>query len=412
MKRRGSHAEDACNHGRGFTLFDKLHGTLSPPFQFIGSSHGPHTSILRIYSVFRNAGCSNPNGVRVSDYWREHGLAEGQGYIVSENNTQQKDATPLLGLPDLQASEEVRFVVDTDKLDRFQHATLLWPRSRDIYRSPLVLLKQSPGTDRRRGFAYLAFDDLVYVSSYYGYSTAGHADAELLARYLHLLVHSSVWLHFGLITGVQFGAERNKLQKQSIEDFPMIRLEQLSHRQRTQVTNLSAKLVAAEADAFDEIDRFFAKIHGLTDSDLDVVRDTLDVGQAYRESSGKRACSPPTLAEGTRFVERLRELIAPFLEVEPESLPVTLWFPQGRPQAEQTFGAILLGQASDEFDERVYFQRVLPLADDTGASQVVMKLGRSGLLVAVRNQYRYWTSTRARLLGADIVREYLDAIPS
>ncbi|MBI1913855.1 MAG: N-6 DNA methylase [Planctomycetes bacterium] len=353
---------------------------------------------------------ANPDGVRVSDYWREQGLAEGQGYIVSEHNKQQRDATALLGLPDLQASEKVPFVVDASKLERFQRTKLLWPRSRNIYRSPLVLLKQSPGTDRRMSFAYLAFDDLVYVSSYYGYSTAGHPDAELLARYLHLLAHSNVWLHFGLITGVQFGAERNKLQKQSIEDFPLVRLERLNTIQKSTVTRLSGCLTAGDQEVFDDIDRFFAEIHGLTEADLDVIKDTLDVGQAYRESSGQRACSPPTLAECARFVERLRELIAPFIEVNPARLPATLWFPHGVPQATQTFGAILLGRPQDELDEGIYFQKVLPLADATGASQIVMELAGGGLLVGLRNQYRYWTKTRARLLGADIIRKYLDAI--
>jgi hypothetical protein len=210
----------------------------------------------------------------------------------------------------------------------------------------------------------------------------------------------------------QFGAERNKLQKQLIEDFPIIRFEQLPPRLRSGLADLSARLVSGEADVFDDIDRFFAEIHGLTDADLDVIRDTLDVGQAYRESSGQRACSPPALAECARFVERLRQILAPFLEVRPDSLPATLWFPEGAAQPGQTFGAVLLGRPPNEFDERVYFQGVLPLADDTGASQVLMKLVGGGLLIGLRNQYRYWTKTMARLLGADIVRGYLDAISS
>jgi hypothetical protein len=143
--------------------------------------------------------------IRVSDYWKEHGLVEGQGYIASERNPTQYDAKDLRGLPDLQTTQVEGFVVAIGELGRFRRATLHKPRSRDIYRNPLVLLKQSPGMDRKKGFAYLAFDDLIYVSSYYGYSTHGHPQAELLARYLHLLIHSNVWLHFGLITGAQFG---------------------------------------------------------------------------------------------------------------------------------------------------------------------------------------------------------------
>jgi hypothetical protein len=354
---------------------------------------------------------SNPNAIRISDYWKEHRLAEGQGYIISEKNKDQYDAKELKGLPDLQAGTTVNFVIDTTKLPLFYRAKILRPRDRDIYRSPLVLVKQSPGTDRTRGFGYLAFDDLAYISSYYGYSTHGYPEAELLARYLHLLLHSSVWLHFGLITGVQFGAERNKLQKQSIDDFPIVGLDKLMKIQKEQVNELSRQLVSG-GDVFTEIDRFFAKIYGLTDADLNVVQDTLDIGQAYRESSGMRACASPTTAECNRFVERLRQLLAPLVEVEPEALAATLWFPEGRPKAGQTFGAILLGRPADEMDEKTYFQKVLPLTDNTGASQVLMKLTDGGLLVGLRNQYRYWTCTRARLLAAEIARRHLHSFTS
>ena len=169
-------------------------------------------------------------------------------------------------------------------------------------------------------------------------------------------------------------------------------------------------MIRGNKGIFDKIDRFFANLYGLDAADLEVIRDTLDVGQASRESSGKRACAPPTLAECARFIERLRELIAPLLEVDPDDLPATLWFPPGSLQANETFGAVLLGRPPSVITEQVYFKHVLPLADDTGASQVVMEHDGGGLLIGLRNQYRYWTSTRARLLAADIVRDDLEKI--
>lgn len=354
---------------------------------------------------------AHKKAIRVSDYWERNELAEGQGYIVSERNPTQYDAKELRGLPDLRATQIEGFVVDVSKLEYFQRAKLHMPRSRDIYRNPLVLLKQSPGTDRKKGIGYLAFDDLVYVSSYYGYSTYGHPQAGLLARYLHLLIHSSVWLHFGLITGTQFGAERNKLQKQSIEDFPIVPLESLTNEQKKTVAKLSTRLISGDGDVFETIDRFFAKIHGLTDDDLDVIRDTLDVGQAYRESSGQRACAAPNMAECRRFVARLRSLLDPIVETGPEKLQATLWFPDGAPRAGLTFGAILLGRPPKQVDEQIY-REVVPMADNTGASQIVLKHGGGGLLVGLRNQYRYWTQTRARILAVDIIRDHLDVFTS
>jgi hypothetical protein len=52
------------------------------------------------------------------------------------------------------------------------------------------------------------------------------------------------------------------------------------------------------------------------------------------------------------------------------------------------------------------------MADNTGASQIVLKHTGGGLLIGLRNHYRYWTQTRARILAADIIRDHLDVLTS
>ena len=48
---------------------------------------------------------------------------------------------------------------------------------------------------------------------------------------------------------------------------------------------------------------------------------------------------------------------------------------------------------------------LLKLAEDTGSTRIIQQV-EGGLLVALLNQYRYWTPSRARLLGAELVREF------
>lgn len=351
----------------------------------------------------------HPEAVPVADYWEAGGLAQGQGYKVWANGPQQP-ADHLRGLPDLGSRSPRRFLVEPGRLGRFSAATLHAPRTRAIYRGPLVLLRTSPGTDRTNGLAALALEDVAFSESYYGYSAAGHSTPELLVRYLHLLLHSSYFLHFALMTDAQFGAERNKFRKVSIDQFPVFRLESLTAARRRRVISLSERLVAGDAAVFAEIDRFAGELYGLGKAELEVVCDTLEVGQAYRESSGSRACAPPTLAECAAFVVRLRGLLAPLLDTEPDRLPVALWYPTGTVESERTFSAVVVGRAPDALDERVYFNHVLPLADETAAAQVFVSLDGGGLMVGIRNQYRYWTGTRARLLAAEVARAHLGAL--
>jgi hypothetical protein len=54
-----------------------------------------------------------------------------------------------------------------------------------------------------------------------------------------------------------------------------------------------------------------------------------------------------------------------------------------------------------------FHDMILGLADDTGTTRIVEQV-EGGLLVGILNQYRYWTASRARLLGAEIVRQHME----
>ena len=92
-----------------------------------------------------------------------------------------------------------------------------------------------------------------------------------------------------------------------------------------------------------EIDRFFANLYGLDAADLEVIG-TASLTLAKRTGShpgSGRVLHRRWRSAGPRFIERLRELIAPLLEVDPDDLPATLWFPPGSLQANETFGEVL-----------------------------------------------------------------------
>jgi hypothetical protein len=51
------------------------------------------------------------------------------------------------------------------------------------------------------------------------------------------------------------------------------------------------------------------------------------------------------------------------------------------------------------------------LADDEGASRLFLELGQGALRIAIRNQYRYLTPSRARLCALDVLREHGHVFP-
>ena len=347
-------------------------------------------------------------GRRVRDYWEtDLGLTSCTGYMIKPNQT-QRDASFLHDLPNFTASYTGRFAVDSGKLKPFTRTTACWPRKREYYRAPLVLVKQSPGFYRENCWAFLSFEDVAFSQDFYGYSSTEHPDSELLAQYLFLFCHSLIWIYYVLMTAPVFGAERRVIYKTDLDDCPIVPLERLDEDQRHMVTVLAQRLLHCDMSVMPEIDAFFGSLYSLDDFDLEVIRDTLDVCLPYGESRA-RACGAPTGAEIETFRQRLELVLRPFFKALGKDPQVIMWKPDDKfLRKESPFGIVLIserGRGTAQPDA-LFRDVILQLADDTGTTRIIQHL-ESSLLVGILRQYRYWTPSRARLLSAEIVRQHM-----
>ncbi len=331
----------------------------------------------------------------------------GKGYqIVSSGD--ENSASFLLGLPDLNSTTLFRFEVSPKALSEFAHNTVHRPRKESIYEPPLVLVKEAPGEDRTCGWAFLAFEKIAYNESFCGYSASGNPEAGLLVRYLHLFVHSSIWIHYALHTSAKFGAERRRFYKADLDDCPFVPLDLLSVEQKRTIEALSNRILEDEATVFGEIDAFFGAVYGLGKLDLEVIRDTLEVCLPY-DSSRRRACSDPSNTERNTFRRRIESVLRPFFKVLGKDVQVAVPTPSnGFLRKESPFGIVLIGEQGSKTPEPDHLlqEMILRLADDTGATRIIQRV-EGGLVVGILNQYRYWTPSRARLLAAEIVRQHM-----
>jgi len=349
------------------------------------------------------------NCPRLEDYWEtDLALLSVTGYMVKEDQT-QRDASFLKGLPNLTAAADGEFVVETEELPTFERQTACWPRKRDNYRAPLLLVKQAPGPQREKGWALLSLDDVAFNQSFQGYSALKRDDGEQLVRYLQLFAHAYLRIHFALCTKARFGAERRVLDKADFDDCPIFPFEKLSAAQRQVAARLSDRLIARDLTVFDEIDSFFGNLFGLDGKDMEVVRDTVEVAMPYIESRD-RACNSPRPAERERFRKRLESILRPFFKITGDEVQVELWKPDAAfLQTSAPFGLLLISKRGTTMPapDGLFREVLLKLAEDTGSTRIIQQI-EGGLLVALLNQYRYWTPSRARLLGAELVREHLD----
>src|SRR5258706_10668933 len=199
-------------------------------------------------------------------YWKREKLVNGLGYQVGGRAGTQQDSAALHGLPELTRQRLTGFKVDTRKLPAFARPTLLFPRRRAIYTAPIVLIAQSPSVDRAIPRAALATRDIVYDRSFFGFSCAGHRDADEIAKYLLVLFNSAIPLYTALLTSSQFGVERDAYLKEDVERQPIRPLDELKPGQRKRLRTLAGGGRAGDPD-LSAIVTWAAELYGLHRSD-------------------------------------------------------------------------------------------------------------------------------------------------
>jgi hypothetical protein len=335
----------------------------------------------------------------LDDYWDSARLKSGTGFQVGGTARQQQDASKLARFRELTKKELTGYVVDVSTLPRFSHKTLLYPRDINIYREPLVLISKAPNPTRAVPRGVLVFKDVAYNESFYGYSCAGHPNANLLARYLFLLVNSDLAIYFALLTSGAFGTERDTIYKEDLERFPMRPLESLTERERVAIQTLSEQIInGAPAGTWADVNAWAASLYGLTKWDQEVIRDTLLVATPFAEARN-RAQMPPSNRDITIFLNRLERDLAPFAETE---LDVQRMAVVGR---EPWIWFALTAERSETTTVGFDLRSIQRTADDLGATQIFIPVAGRALLVGVLGQLRYWTPTRARLLAMDLLNE-------
>ena len=348
-------------------------------------------------------------GVPLQKYWEEDlGLTFRKGYIVGTKGNVD-ECSQLDGMPVLKSTRQFRFKVDVTQLDKLENPVFERPREERIYRAPLVVMKEAPGSSRKLGMAWLVLEDVAFNESFYGASAAGHPDGESLVRYLQLLVHADIWMHYALLTSPKFGAERRKIYKEDLEGFPILPWAKLSSIQRTLVRKLSNRLIAEDAEVFAEIDDFFAGLYGLKPRDMEVIRDTLSVELPFKPVRAK-ASLPPSTKQRREFCSRMEGVLRPFFKRIGQRVAV-------RPadlfagKHDSPFSVVAVTNEPEfgfEFDTELAAQ-ALELASGTGASMAFIEPPTPRtLLVGILNHARYWTNSRARLCATRMLWEAMD----
>jgi hypothetical protein len=340
-------------------------------------------------------------------------LHSGVGYKLAPD-LDQKPANSLLDLQEFQ-SPTIGFQLDFSVLRKWRcrHAeqTVHSPGKDATYAPPLLIVPQTPGEERDQPKSFLSrHTPLCFSQSYYGYSSHGHAEAQLLACMLYLLTHSLLFQHWCLVRSSRIGASYRTFIKQDLESFPFPNPSRLTPEQQHRVVELAELLETSIPKPWDEIDDFVFGLYGLDKDDATVVRDTVMFCGPYR-SVRERGEHPLDADELKAFCQYLEDMLQPLFEITGQRIAVKAVL-QAAGWGFPSWHFVTVALANDELDcNKKLLSRLMMEANKTGSSRIVLRVPDGGLLLGILNQRRFWTHSRARLCSLHIEQCHLDAFP-
>lgn len=362
----------------------------------------------------------------IAAYWSEWTKQKkrfGQGYIPAGAKTNKQSTethrrmSELLRRKALSLTSDdlfnehgalrIELRIDYQKLDRFAPLKLYRLAEPDIFNPPLVLISEGFGESPMgiRARLYLGKTPLVFRRNFYGFSCAGHPKAEQLAKYLFCVINSDLFGYYTLQASAKFGVERRTLLIEDIEEFPI--LHPLTNKQFDEIEHVADGMNIRDPSSWHAMNRCVNKLYGLTAADEQVMRDTLDTTMPYKTAQFK-ARSPAQPLELEAFRVRLEGLLQPFFEPEGGNISVT-------PHKVPVDGWVAFDISTDVRPSNADVDRITlistKLANDESASRLFLEIGEGILRVAIRNQYRYLTLSRARLCALDVLREHGSVFP-
>lgn len=250
-------------------------------------------------------------------------VGRGQGYIVGRRS--QKDVPRShRDLLTVKPEDFTPFRVDSKKLKRLDRKTLHRPRSRSIYRAPLVLCPKGAytrGAERGRYCVTLVEQDVLYTQNLYGISFFG-VDPRL-ARVMSGILNSSITTFQLAFGGPTWGLERPTAGPKDVLSLRVPSLGQCEERSLTAVMR-SERAAAREPhiqQRLDALDDAVFDLYKLEQEERTIVKESVSRAKGFIFETLKERrelIRPPDVAALQEYAGQVAQTVNAYLRAQDE----------------------------------------------------------------------------------------------
>jgi hypothetical protein len=337
------------------------------------------------------------------------------GLIRGLPANQTRDASEMMGL-DLLETKDIQPFYIPDKLPVFDLSKAQWPRYRDIYRAPLLIIKETLSAGPRTLVA-VAERDLVFTNAYFG--AALPATHRLAAHLLAAILSSSLATWFFLMAASEFGVWKRRVLRHDVALLPTPDLTQaVSSEPGRRLLEIEASLgkSAISNEDWTSLDEAVFDLYDLDATDRVVMRDGLYRAswqwQAGRETSIAYAAIEPDLSHyaatflsvigGWLTARNKRRMRAEIFNLSPrDALRVVRFVLEDGP-GDPTIKVVQPGGDLNHLLERIGRRLNVKLATALSGVRELRVHGRNEVVIIKPAARRYWMGVSA-LEDADAV---------
>lgn len=222
------------------------------------------------------------------------------------------------------AEDDLGLLIDATLLDEFAESRIHDPRPIEIFRGPILIVRESPPVRNGRMKVSVSQDDIVYSQSFHGYSAHEYDDGLGLTKYIALLVSSKLSLWRALMTSGRFGFEREVVEKFIIDKLPIKPFDELTGVDKENINILFERVkLYDDESSWRDVDRWVSALYQLEEADIQCIDDTLRLNLPFAENRWLGQ-SLPTQSDMFDFCTKLIDELKEWWLDGPQSLKVNL----------------------------------------------------------------------------------------